>query len=92
MSDDAPHRRADDQPPTTIVKMKDRTIAIAFLGGAIAFLYQMSEILMRHSAWSDFRTTAGVGEILFAAVMALLTIGAGVGLDLSSLVRGFKKE
>ena len=84
-------RRASDQPPTVIVKVKDRTLAGAALLGAIGFLYQLSEILMRHAEWSEFQRPAGVGEILFALVCGLTALGAALGLNIESLLKGFQK-
>lgn len=85
-------RRVEDQPQTIVTKVKDRTLAVAFLSFSIAFLYQLSEILKRHSAWAQLQAPAGVGEILFALVCGLLAIGTALGLDLQSLAKGFSER
>lgn len=84
-----PQRRLEDQPPSPATKMKDRTLAFACLSFSIAFIYQLSEILKRHSSWAEFRVPAGVGEILFALVCGLLALATALGLDVQSLVKGF---
>lgn len=85
-------RREEDQPPATSTKVKDRTIATVVLMGAIGFLYQLSEILLRQHDWVHFKTPAGVGEVIFALVCGLGAIAAAIGLDIQSLLRGFKKD
>lgn len=87
-----PRRREEDQPPTSKQKAKDRTFATLLLLGLIGFLYQLSEILLRHQDWMHFKTPAGVGEIIFALVCGLAAVAAALGLDLQSLVRGFSKR
>lgn len=89
---DVPQRRTEDQPPTSTQKMKDRTLATACLAFSIAFIYQLSEILKRHSEWSEFRVPAGVGEILFALVCGLMALATALGMDLDSLIKGFTKR
>jgi hypothetical protein len=85
------HRRLEDQPQTTMAKVKDRTLVTVVLMGSIGFLYQLSEILLRHQDWMHFRTPAGVGEVLFALVCGLGAVAAAIGLDVQSLLRGFKR-
>lgn len=86
-----PQRRSEDKPPDTKTKVKDRTLVTVVLMGSIGFLYQLSEILLRHQDWMHFRTPAGVGEVLFALVCGLGAVAAALGLDIQSLIRGFRK-
>jgi len=90
MTNEIPHRRESDQPTTTGVKVMDRTIATAMLVGIIGFLYQLSEILTRHSDWLEMRSTVAVGEILFALVCGLGAFAAALGLNVESLLKGFR--
>lgn len=48
--------------------------------GATAFLYQMSEVLTKHTSWADFSTPPGVGEICLAVVYALVAILGALGI------------
>lgn len=70
----------------------NRTLFVVALTGLIGFLYQLSEILLKHADWLELKQPAGVGEILFAVVCGLTAIAAAIGLDIPALVKGFKKE
>lgn len=70
----------------------NRTLFVVALAGAIGFLYQLSEILLKHTAWLELKQPAGVGEILFAVVCGLLAVAAAMGLDMPALIRGFTNK
>ena len=72
--------------------MKDRTLAVVVLGGTIAFLYQMSEVLKHHTCWCEMAQPAGVGEVVFALVCGLGAVGAALGLNVSNLIASFGKH
>lgn len=85
-----PDRRKEDNPsPST--KVWDRGLAITALCFFIAFLWQMVEVLTKHTCWCDFAQPPGVGEILGALVYGLVAIAASMGLNVDSLIKGFKK-
>lgn len=71
---------------------KDRGLALVVLAGLTGVLYQLQEILQQHSTWTDFRTPAGVGEIIFAVFCGLVAVGAALGIDLPSLAQSFRKK
>ena len=81
----------NEQAPTTTTKVKDRTLGTVVLLGSMGFLYQLSEILLRHQDWMHFKTPAGVGEVIFALVCGLGAVAAALGLDMPSLLKGFQK-
>ena len=58
----------------------------AFLVGLAALFYQLSEILMRHSVWTEFRDPAGVGELLAAGGYAILAVAGALGIDLKKIL------
>ena len=72
--------------------MKDKSLALAVLAGTIGFFYQLSEVLTRHTAWTEFSKPAGMGELLFAMVCGLSAIAAALGLNVSNLLRGFQHK
>lgn len=93
MADDPiPQRRAADKPPSAAHKLKDRALATSSLVFSLAFLYQLSEILRRHSQWAELKVPAGVGEILFAVVCGLAAVATAWGIDIDSLIKGFKSK
>lgn len=88
--DNNPGQRKEDNP-STVKKTIDRSLATGSLVFSIAFLYQMTEVLKKHTCWCDFTQPAGVGEITFAFVCGLAAIACALGLDVQSLIKGFKK-
>lgn len=60
-----------------------------FVIAMVAFFYFGSEMLKNHTNWNDFQTPAGVGEIFYLFASVFASIGAALGIDVSSLVRKF---
>ncbi len=87
---DTPQRRDTDQPPTKTRKVVDRTLATCVLAGLIGFGYQLSEVLKHHTSWDQMTEPVGVGELVFCLVCGLIAVGAAGGLNVGSLLRGFK--
>lgn len=54
--------------------------------GWVAFIYQMSEMLAKHTDWNQFRTPPGVSEILTAMFFALLAFGGALFADFEKLL------
>ena len=90
MADEVPDRRAEDNPTPTR-KVVDRGLAVLTLVFLIAFLWRMIEVLHVHTCWCDFATPPGVSEVLTALLCGLAAIASSIGLDVSSLIKGFKK-
>ncbi len=76
--------------------IQDRTIStsqkvsgIVFIAGLFTFFYFGSEMLAKHTAWTDFKTPVGVGDIfgLFASVTA--SIGGALGVNVSKMLNYF---
>lgn len=64
----------------------------ALLSGLIVFLYQLGEILAKHSLWAEFRTPAGVGEICVASAAALVAFGGALFTDFSKLIDALRRK
>lgn len=54
------------------------------IGGAALFLYQMGEVLAKHSVWAEVWQPAGVGEILRTAGGALISVIGALGIKLGA--------
>jgi hypothetical protein len=71
---------------------KDRAFALGVFAGTAGFLYQLQEMLKHHTAWADFKTPAGTGEVVFCLLCGLLAVGTALGVNVANLIQGFKKE
>lgn len=70
-------------------KFTQRMLLLAVLAGASTFLYMLKGILTRINDWSVFWLPPTQGELAGAVAAALVAIGAALGLDLPSTVKGF---
>lgn len=59
---------------------------VVFLIGAGVFFYQGGEMLATHTAWSDFRTPAGVGEVFTLLGAVVVAVAAALKIDLPNLI------
>lgn len=69
-----------------------RVSVVVFVSAAVAFFYFGGEMLARHTAWAEFQTPAGVGDIcgLFASVGVV--VAAALKIDIGGLKGLFVKE
>lgn len=70
---------------------KDRGAFTGVILFTAAFLWQLQELLKKHTDWDQLRTPPGVGEIVFAMLMGVLAVGAAAGLNVTSLIRSFRE-
>lgn len=58
-----------------------------FIIAAAAFFYFGGEMLAKHTAWSDFQTPAGVGEVFGLLGSTCGAVGAALKIDLDFVKR-----
>lgn len=82
------------KPMSLLQSLADRqwTARTLLMLGATAFLYQMSEVLSKHSAWAEFATPPAVGEIALAVVYALVAVLGALGIRVAKSDTTDKKE
>ena len=67
--------------------VKQRSYLAIFIIAGAAFFYFGGEMLKNHTAWSEFSTPAGVGEVFGLLASTLGTVGAALKIDLDFLKR-----
>lgn len=63
---------------------------VGFLIAAGVFFYFGGEMLAKHTAWSDFQSPAGVGEIFGLLGSVVGAVGTALKIDLPSLLSRVK--
>jgi hypothetical protein len=48
--------------------------------GTGVWLYQLAEVLSRHSDWQELTTPAGVSEVMIAAAATVVAIAGALGI------------
>lgn len=71
------------------MKTSQKVSVTVFICGLAAFFYYGKEILLKHTAWTDFQTPAGVGDIFGLFFSVTLAIGGALGINIFSIVRNF---
>lgn len=64
----------------------------ALLSGLVVLLYQLGEILAKHSLWAEFRTPAGVGELCVCLAAALVAFGGALFTDFGKLMDAVRRR
>ncbi len=70
---------------------KYRTYAVVLLAGLVTFLYQMADVIGKIQSWEVMWNPPEVSQMMTAIAAALVAMGAAIGLDLPSMVRGLFK-
>lgn len=66
---------------------KQRGWLAIFVIAAAVFFYSGGEMLKNHTAWSDFQTPAGVGEVFALLASTFGAVGAALKIDLDFVKR-----
>jgi len=74
------------------VQTRQKVALTVFLAGLAAFFYFGSGILAKHTAWTDFQSPAGVGEIFGLGFSVVVTIGGALGINVIDLLRKVTKS
>ena len=69
------------------MQTRQKIALTVFLAGLASFFYFGSGILSKHTAWTDFQTPAGVGEIFGLGFSVVVTIAGALGINVIDLVR-----
>jgi hypothetical protein len=71
------------------METRQKIAITVFITGLAAFFYFGSEMLVRHTAWTDFQTPVGVADIFGLMSSVTLAIAGALGINAFDLVRKF---
>lgn len=74
------------------MQTNQKWILLVFVSGLGAFFYFGSEMLVKHTAWTEFQTPAGMADIFGLLASVTATVGAALGLDVANLVKRIKGD
>jgi hypothetical protein len=69
------------------MKTQQKIALTVFFVGMSAFFYFGKEMLTNHTAWTDFQTPAGVGEIFGLFFSVVVAIGGALGVNVFDIIR-----
>lgn len=69
------------------MKPAQKVAVTVFLCGVGAFFYFGQEVLRKHTAWTEYQTPAGVGDIFGLFFAVTVAIGGALGVNIIGIVR-----